>query len=70
MTPRIIALSMAALLSACSADKTAPAAAAPKPAFGNFGIDTAQMDTSVKPGDDFYKLRQRQMGLDVQDAGR
>src|SRR6185436_19771365 len=36
-------------------DKTAPAAAALKPAFGNFGIDTAQMDTSIKPGDDFYK---------------
>ncbi len=55
MKPRIIALSMVPLLSACGAGKTAPAAAAPKPAFGNFGIDTAQMDTSVKPGDDFYK---------------
>ena len=26
-----------------------------KPVFGTFGIDTAQMDTSVKPGDDFYR---------------
>ena len=46
---------MAALLSACSADKATPTAAAPKAAFGSFGIDTAQMDTSVKPGEDFYK---------------
>src|SRR5262249_13135270 len=31
------------------------AAAAPKPAFGTFGIDTTAMDKAVKPGDDFYK---------------
>lgn len=55
MKPQVIALSMVALLSACSAEKTTPAAAAPKPAFGTFGIDTAQMDPSVKPGEDFYK---------------
>ena len=56
MKPYLIALPMAALLSGCSADKTPPAAAAsPKPAFGTFGIDTAEMDTTVKPGDDFYK---------------
>ena len=29
--------------------------APPKPAFGSFGVDLAQMDTSVKPGDDFYR---------------
>ena len=50
---------MLVLLSACSAaEKTAPAETAPKPtkvAIGSFGIDTAQMDTSVKPGDDFFK---------------
>jgi endothelin-converting enzyme/putative endopeptidase len=34
--------------------QSAPAAAA-KPTFGTFGIDTAQMDASVKPGDDFYR---------------
>src|SRR6478752_10515256 len=56
MKTNLIALFMVALLSGCSADKTAPvAAAAPKPAFGTFGIDTAQMDTTLKPGDDFYK---------------
>ncbi|WP_171807404.1 M13 family metallopeptidase [Corallococcus exiguus] len=34
----------------------APAApAAPKPHFGSFGVDTPGMDTSVAPGDDFYR---------------
>jgi putative endopeptidase len=55
MKPYLIALPMVALLSACSADKPTPAAATPKPTFGTFGIDTAQMDATVKPGDDFYK---------------
>ena len=40
--------------------ETAPVAAAPdapsapKPQYGTFGFDTAGMDTSVQPGDDFY----------------
>src|SRR5689334_19550788 len=42
------------LLAACSTEKSAPANAVPKTVFGSFGIDTAQMDTSLKPGDDFY----------------
>ena len=44
------------LLVACSKEP-APAAAppAPKAAYGSFGVDLAQMDTSVKPGDDFYR---------------
>src|SRR5215471_17096693 len=56
----ILALGLAALLCACNAGakNSAPGSAtdAPsKPAFGNFGVDTTQMDTSVKPGDDFYR---------------
>src|SRR4030095_16376668 len=47
------------LLYACAgSNKTGPTEAAPKEtqtAIGAFGIDTVQMDTSVKPGDDFYK---------------
>jgi putative endopeptidase len=44
------------LLAACSAKKSEPVNASPsKAAFGTFGIDTAQMDTSLKPGDDFYR---------------
>ncbi len=45
-----------ALLAACSKEPapTAPRPP-PKPAFGSFGVDLAQMDTSVKPGDDFYR---------------
>src|SRR5688500_11711187 len=26
-----------------------------KPALGTFGVDTAQMDTAVRPGDDFFR---------------
>lgn len=33
----------------------APARSAAKPAYGSFGFDTAGMDKSVKPGDDFYE---------------
>jgi len=55
MKPYLVVLLPVALLSACSASETIPAAAPPKPAFGTFGIDTAQMDTTLKPGDDFYK---------------
>ena len=32
----------------------APAAPAPKPEYGTFGFDTAGMDKSVVPGNDFY----------------
>ncbi|HEY6403219.1 MAG TPA: M13 family metallopeptidase [Blastocatellia bacterium] len=43
------------MLSGCASEKPAPPAAATKAAFGTFGVDTAQMDSSVKPGDDFFK---------------
>jgi putative endopeptidase len=45
-----------ALLAACSKEPapTAPAQP-PKAAVGSFGVDLAAMDTSVKPGDDFYR---------------
>jgi putative endopeptidase len=45
----------AALLCGCTGEKPTPVAGVPTPAIGRFGIDTAQMETSVKPGDDFYK---------------
>ena len=31
-----------------------PPVAAPKPTFGDFGVDEAGMDKSIAPGDDFY----------------
>jgi putative endopeptidase len=31
-----------------------PAAPAPKPTYGTYGIDTQGMDTSIAPGDDFF----------------
>ncbi len=52
-----LAAAAATLLVACS-DETAVAPSppeTPKAAIGTFGIDLAAMDTSVKPGDDFYR---------------
>jgi putative endopeptidase len=46
--------SISLVLSAYSSDKLA-AIDAPKAAIGSFGVDTAQMDPTTKPGDDFYK---------------
>ncbi len=55
----LLAGSVSALLVACSGTAPAPpspaAAAAPTPAIGTFGVDTANMDTAVRPGDDFFK---------------
>ncbi len=53
----LLAASLAAFLAACSGeDAAAPLPPErPKAAIGTFGIDTAAMDTSVKPGDDFYR---------------
>src|SRR4029453_5000184 len=46
----------AALLWGCTGEKPAPGAGVPTPAIGRFGIGPAQMEASVKPGDDFYKF--------------
>src|SRR5262249_37506859 len=53
----LVAIFTVAALCACSAeaDKTTSATATSKSAIGSFGVDTSQMDTSAKPGDDFYK---------------
>src|SRR5215470_1727696 len=53
LLPTIVLLFV--LLSGCASEKPAPLPAAAKAAFGTFGVDTAQMDSSVKPGDDFFK---------------
>ena len=50
----LLAASATALPAACSPEKPAPAAEAPKAAIGSFGLDLAAMDTAVKPGDDFF----------------
>ena len=58
MTSRpFIAAAAALLLATLDAPSSLLAQSAPagKPVIGAFGIDTAQMDTSVKPGDDFFK---------------
>ena len=47
--------SVAVAPAAAEAAPVAPAPApAPKPTYGTFGIDTAGMDQSVAPGDDFF----------------
>ncbi len=58
--PLLVAACAAASLAACSNDSSvAPSAAtqtpAPRPELGSFGIDTSAMDTTVRPGDDFYR---------------
>ncbi len=44
----------AALVPSAAAPE-APAAIAPKPTYGTFGIDTSGMDKSVLPGNDFFE---------------
>jgi endothelin-converting enzyme/putative endopeptidase len=51
----IYMLGTAAVLATVGCTQAPRAAASAKPAFGSFGVDLAQMDRSVKPGDDFYK---------------
>lgn len=51
----LLAASAAALLAACSNEAPAPATATPKAVLGEFGIDLANRDETVKPGDDFFR---------------
>jgi len=51
----LLAASAVALLAACSNEAPAPVAEAPKAVFGEFGIDLANRDETVKPGDDFFR---------------
>ena len=54
----LVVVAASALLSGCKGAGTPPPVESAKPAapaFGSFGIDTAEMDRSVEPGDDFYR---------------
>ncbi len=53
MRPTLFLAASAVLFAACSGD--APAPAAQPPAIGEFGIDLTAADTTVKPGDDFFR---------------
>jgi putative endopeptidase len=55
MSRRLLAVA-ALVLAGCTMSAPPPPAAPPppKPALGDWGIDLAGMDRSVKPGDDFY----------------
>ncbi len=48
-------IAVSLVLSACSPADTPTQTAEPTVAIGTFGIDTAQIDTDVAPGDDFFK---------------
>ena len=54
----LLVLGLTTVLVACGGsgggEQAATPPATPKPTFGTFGIDLSAMDTSVKPGDDFY----------------
>ena len=49
----VLALAATSMLVPVTA-QAAPATAAAKPQYGDFGFDTAGMDKSIKPGNDFY----------------
>ena len=53
---RVFAAALLAAFLVSSHAPTSPpvAAAGAKPELGTFGVDTTQMDRSVKPGDDFF----------------
>jgi endothelin-converting enzyme/putative endopeptidase len=55
----LLAVPTAALLAGCSGSAPAPSApapaAAPKVALGTFGVETSNIDSAVKPGDDFFR---------------
>jgi len=64
IAPSLLALGLAAGLSACApndasteakATKTSEVKAVAKAELGSFGVDLAGMDTSIKPGDNFFK---------------
>ena len=54
MKSQLLAIALLTGIAACGSDHPASVVEHPKPAFGSFGIDTAQLDTAVKPGDDFF----------------
>jgi putative endopeptidase len=53
---QLIVVFAATVLASCARNpQPAPTPVSAKPAFGSFGVDLAQMDKSVRPGDDFYR---------------
>jgi putative endopeptidase len=50
----LAASAAAVLLGACAASAATAAEAGGKPTFGSFGVDLANLDKSVAPGDDFF----------------
>ena len=54
MTRRHLMLAASAVLALATPGLATPALAADKPEFGDWGVDTRNISTSVRPGDDFY----------------
>ena len=65
------AATLAITLTACGGAKPAepPKPEASKPQYGSFGIDLTARNTAVKPGDDFFALRQRHLVRHLHDPG-
>ncbi|MET0273448.1 MAG: M13-type metalloendopeptidase [Phenylobacterium sp.] len=51
----LLSVALSAVLGASAASAQAPAASLASPKYGTWGYDTSGMDTSVRPGDDFFK---------------
>ena len=63
---KILALATASLMAIA-----VPASAQPaKPVYGDWGYNPAAMDTSVKPGDDFWDYVERHLGQEHADRRR
>ena len=69
-TPLLLFVSALALTASACQNGDAGNAATEAAAGTAIGIDMAAMDKAVKPGDDFYRLRQWQLGEDDRNPGR
>jgi predicted metalloendopeptidase len=52
---RLLSLALALMAGHVSAQPGAPRPAAAKPVLGDWGVDLGNLDSSVQPGDDFYR---------------
>ena len=61
-----VSLAVGLVLVGCGRPAEHPA----KPKFGTWGVDMADMDRSVRPGNDFFDIRRRRVGEEREDPCR